>query len=117
MKNIVRILFPPAFAFLNRLLFRMLYPPELATAGEVTAWMVFAAALGWSAMIFIRQPALRAAKIGWAVLALAGAFALAEFSAATADERLWHWTMAGFVLLGVSGIQLYLSILKRKTAD
>jgi hypothetical protein len=111
------ILFPPAFAFLNRLLFRLLYPPEIANVGEVTTWMVFAAALAWSAMILLHRPELRVFQMGWAALALIGAFALAGSAAADPDERLWHWTMAGFVFLGVGGIQLYQSILKRKRPE
>lgn len=117
MPNALRILFPLAFALLNRLLFTLLHPPPAASAGDVSGWMVFAAALAWSAMIFIRRPELRRAKLALAAAGTIGAFVLAGFSRALPDERFWHQAMAVFVLLGVAGIQLYLSILRRGKAN
>ncbi len=116
MKNALRFAFPPAFAALNGLLHRTLFPPVAGGVGDAAAGLVVAAALAWSAMIFIRSPQLRWAKAGWAALGVVGAFALAEAARVPAGERFWLRAMAGLVLFGVAGIQLYLTILRRDKA-
>ena len=117
MKKWIGLLFPFWFALLSSIFYFFLYRHGSIRGNFPTAFLVFFAALSWSAMVFHQDEANRALRIGFifgsVVLSVLGVEALRPFRESLLSYRI----ICAMIVLGILGIRFYLyNLEKRKSA-
>ena len=109
--------FPLLFALLTLALFLFLYPPAAGAPGWLSAGLVFLTALGWSALIVFGRREMHGLKVFYASAALLASIVLTWFLRPFPADPLQHGLMVVLQALGMAGIILYLSILKKNRGN
>ncbi len=114
MKKWIGHLFPFWFALLSSIFCLILYRRGSFRGNFPTVFLVFFAALGWSAMVFYQDEASRPLRIGFILgsvgLSVLGVEALRPFRESLLSYRI----ICSLIVLGVLGIRFYLNILEKK---
>jgi hypothetical protein len=113
MKKSFFLAFPLLFAMLTLAFFLLLYHPAPGMPGSTSACLVFLTALGWSALIVFGRREMHRLKIFYAAAALLASVLLTLVFHPFPVDRLQHGLMIALQVLGMVGIVLYLSILKK----
>ena len=117
MKKSFFLAFPLLFATLTLAFFLLLYRAAPGTPGSTSACLVFLTALGWSALIVFGRREMHGLKVFYATAALLASIVLTWILRPFPADALQHGLMVVLQALGMAGIILYLSILKKNRGN